>query len=268
MSSKIAWFNQRSIRELFTPGKILPTSEPHPGQWKILEILEDEDHQMEQADVRGGAKSYATLKLVCAKAADPSIQARMRVYLQVPAAGTETEQSSIRARQATTFEPEELRAYRIISMEESVSKFTPKLLGFHKARQNDSELVPGGFIIFIVWEFVPGQPLDDGSGEASAFWDLDRPTRDKVRKLFKESFLSTTRKLGKLRVWPGSHGPHNLVWNGKTQTLYWVRFRELEENDPPSWSDIWFPCYGLVKAPLDDEWDDPNWNGDTSRWEY
>jgi hypothetical protein len=64
---------------------------------------------------------------------------------------------------------------------------TPKLLSILRKEQDSTMWVPGGWLIFILMEKVPGEPLDH-------FWkpSMERPAmtrsqRDEVRKDFKEA---------------------------------------------------------------------------------
>lgn len=63
--------------------------------------------------------------------------------------------------------------------------YTPKLLSTKRTKQNDTMWVPGGYLIYILMERLPGRPI-------TAFFDSDgkRPAmtlsqRDEVRKAFK-----------------------------------------------------------------------------------
>lgn len=115
----------------------------------------------------------------------------MRIYLQIPYTNTELEDSTTRAQQAMSFKPAELYAYQILSKNILASKFTPSLLGYQESKQNDSGLVPGGFITYIVWQVAPGLRLGDYSGDATGFWDSIKEIseRDLIRALFKETFV-------------------------------------------------------------------------------
>jgi hypothetical protein len=69
-----------------------------------------------------------------------------------------------------------------------VSKFAPKLLGFEVSVQELSGFVPGGFLILVVWERVPGIPLGDITGQATGNWDQPKRERQKIREMFKKAF--------------------------------------------------------------------------------
>ena len=177
------------MRQLLQPGKLITLTHPQETQWEIEKIINEYDNQMDQKDVRQDAPSYAAIKLSCS-AFGESTQAMMRVYVQIPYTNTELEDTATRAQQAMSYKPEELRAYQILGKDRWASKFTPSLLGYQESKQNDSGLVPGGFLTYIVWQIVPGLQLGDYAGDATWFWDSikERTERDLIRALFKETF--------------------------------------------------------------------------------
>jgi hypothetical protein len=106
----------------------------------------------------------------------------MRIYLQVPYRGTEIDDPDTRATQVTTIVPEELIAYQELT---EMSSVTPKLLGHRTTTQDKSGPVPGGFMVWLVWE-VPGLRLGSKAGP-DAFWTLDATEREEVRMAFVKS---------------------------------------------------------------------------------
>lgn len=60
---------------------------------------------------------------------------------------------------------------------------TPKLFGYKFGTQDRSGLVPGGFIIWLVWEIVPGLRLGYSNG-VDSFWGLESFEREQVRLVF------------------------------------------------------------------------------------
>ncbi|CAG8380684.1 unnamed protein product [Penicillium salamii] len=113
----------------------------------------------------------------------------MRVYLQLPYTNTELEDSATRAQQATTCDPAELSAYKTLSRNQWTSQFTPSLLAYQVSKQSDSGLIPGGFIICIVWEVVPGLRLGDSFG-SEPFWASvqDITERNRIRARFEDTY--------------------------------------------------------------------------------
>lgn len=105
----------------------------------------------------------------------------MRLYVQVPHRTTKMGDAETRGQQATTFTPRELIA--LLDLTKKRSSNTPKLLEYKIGTQHCAGLVPGGFVIWLVWEIVPGIRLGDSEG-ADSFWGLDNFEREQVRSVF------------------------------------------------------------------------------------
>ena len=140
---------------------------------------------MEEDNVKSGSSpSYSSTKLLCHDSADPEKKAFMRIYMQIPYVNTESDDSAIRAQQASVFIHKELFAYKALTRKGST--ITPRLLGYKESQQDSSGLVPGGFITWFAWEIVLGLRLGDDFG-AAAFWDLESSEREQVRLTFLET---------------------------------------------------------------------------------
>lgn len=182
MSSPKTWVSD----SLVGPGTIIPLEKPR-AEWKVTQRLTESESQMEAGAVQDGSRpSFAAAKFRCHDINDPSKEAFMRVYLQIPYAGTESEPAAERARQARMrFLPDELKALR--SMTSQGSTITPRLLGYTEDKQDESGWVPGGFIVCMAWKIVPGFRLGDHF-EAAEFWKLSLDERDAVRLGFSRGF--------------------------------------------------------------------------------
>ncbi|KAJ9320086.1 hypothetical protein DTO027B5_8855 [Paecilomyces variotii] len=160
------------------------------------------------------------------------------------------EEENHESRQATTYNPPELIAYRDLT--EKGSSHTPKLLGYKTDKQDRSGLVPGGFIIWLVWEIVPGLRLGDGNG-ADPFWALEVYEREQVRLAFLEALP-------------------NLHENGwfPTQTLYFIGPFEKAGNPerPIIFGANWIADFDLAKPDPSTGERDSDWDKDTSRWQW
>ena len=71
----------------------------------------------------------------------------------------------------------------LLDLTKKGSNITPKLLVYKTGTQDRSGLVPGGFIIWFVWEIVPGLRLGDSDG-AGSFWGLESSERKQIRESF------------------------------------------------------------------------------------
>jgi hypothetical protein len=178
------WF-----RKGIEPGNTITLDQPVPSQWQIVEKLNEEDFQQTEAEHRRWPShlSYVTTKFICRDRTDHTKDAFMRIYLQVPYRGTEIDDPDTRATQATTIVPEELIAYQELTQQKS--SVTPKLLGHRISKQDKSGPVPGGFVVCLLWEMVPGRRLGskDSNDVPDLFWTLDAVERNDVRMAFMKS---------------------------------------------------------------------------------
>ncbi|OJJ45691.1 hypothetical protein ASPZODRAFT_17139 [Penicilliopsis zonata CBS 506.65] len=210
-SSYSAWF-----RKGIEPGTIITLDQPVSSQWKILEKLNEHDYQVnEEVHHEYGFRSIATAKILCCDPLNRAKKALMRIYTQVPHRKTEMDDAETRGRQATTYNPRELVAYRDLTQKRSSN--TPKLLGYKIGTQGPSGLVPGGFIIWLVWEIVPGLRLGDSDG-AGPFLALESYEREQIRAVFIDALL----KLVENGWYPTVPRARSLVWHRETQTLYFI----------------------------------------------
>jgi hypothetical protein len=123
-------------------------------------------------------------KFMCHLEEDPAQIAFMRIYYQIPITGTEDADLATLAQQIRP--PKvcgEREAFRLL-MSQGCSA-VPRFLGYDESTQEEHDLVPGGYIKYLVWENVPGESLTE-----EFFWSLDLPTRDDIRAKFRVAFES------------------------------------------------------------------------------
>jgi hypothetical protein len=154
-----------------------------PAQkWIILEKLGEVSNRCTKEDIANGLGPSDTCgKFLCRPASeeDDNRRAFLRIYQQVPIAGTEVKSAAIRARQAVDTPPDlpELMAFRT-SMKLDCD-VVPRLLAYQQRRQADDEGVPGGYITYILWEKVAGESLN-----LTEFWRLPFAERKAIRDKF------------------------------------------------------------------------------------
>jgi len=120
MSTLRTWF----ARRLVEPGTIISLQDPQT-QWRVIELQTEQESQLEGTAVQGGSHpSYAIAKLLCQKVNNPPRKAFIRLYLQIPHAGTESKPTAVRAQAVTTYLPDELNALR--SLTSQGSTITPQ----------------------------------------------------------------------------------------------------------------------------------------------
>lgn len=106
----------------------------------------------------------------------------MRVYFQIPIAGTEHASSTVRASQAAPPRPhKELRALK--DLKRLNRDVVPDLLAYKQGVQDRDAIVPGGYVTYIVWGMVPGKSLDH-----EVFWDLNFASQEEIRSFFRRTY--------------------------------------------------------------------------------
>ena len=125
---------------------------------------------------------FAAGKFRCSDKADPTRKAFMRIYRQIPIAGTEGTNRLTRATQAVpNFRVAEIHAFKTFKIKGCTA--VPELLGYYEGQQPEDGVIPGGFTTIIVWEAPPGSPLSE-----ELFWSFDREKRDLIREKFKSAY--------------------------------------------------------------------------------
>jgi hypothetical protein len=104
--------------------------------------------------------AFTAGKYLCRRTGSGNAQtlAFLRIYKQTPVSGTKLESSSVPKAQASKAYHVELEALRHLT--ENGCTATPALLGYQIDKQNANDLVPDGYILYLVWEKVAGEPLD------------------------------------------------------------------------------------------------------------
>lgn len=149
--------------------------------WVITKKLSEEVAPMTKSDVEEGSGVPHTVgKFECHLQGQPNRQAFMRIYWQIPIVGTEDDDARTVAQQAVP--PPvcgELESFRLLKGCSAV----PRFYGHAEKTQGERDLVPGGYIQYVVWEKVPGVSLTK-----EFFWGLDFSTRHEIREKFRAVF--------------------------------------------------------------------------------
>lgn len=159
---------------------------PLPGiccTWIITENLSERAAYRTRQQVERGTGTPKTVGIfLCHLEDDPAQLAFMRVYHQIPVTGTEYATPATRAQQVG---PDEIlgerEAFKLL-MRQGCSA-VPRFLGYDEKIQEGRDLVPGGYVKYLVWEKVPGESLTE-----EFFWSLDRPKRDDIRARFRVAY--------------------------------------------------------------------------------
>lgn len=159
-----------------------PTTYPR-REWIVIKKLSEYPDQVTPEDVvRGMGPASIAGKYHCHLAENKNVLAFMRVYKQIPQAGTGPEDSSVRQAQATE-RPDHTELAALKHLTDNKCPTTPKLLGWHYDTQDARDLAPGGYVTYLVWEKVPGDPLSE-----EEFWSFTYDQRESIRDKFKHAY--------------------------------------------------------------------------------
>jgi hypothetical protein len=151
--------------------------------WVITRKLSEREAPLTEHDVKMGRGSAMTVgKILCHLAEDPTQMAFMRIYKQIPITGTEDLDHNTLARQAVPASVcGELESFK--KLQDGRCSVVPRFLGHAERTQEDDGLVPGGYIRYLVWEKVPGEPLTK-----EIFWGLDATTRQNIHSKVRAAY--------------------------------------------------------------------------------
>ncbi|CAI7586082.1 unnamed protein product [Penicillium palitans] len=122
----------------------------------------------------------------------------------------------------------------------------PDLLGFQEETQGPDGFVPGGFITFVVWEKVAGEPLD-----YDEFWNMNDNMRDSIRRKFR----ATYPKLLHCGIKPCIQSTLKLIVDTSTEEMHISGFSQAAFVEPTEeWPDANFALFGLANPPEKNEW--------------
>ncbi|KAJ5783615.1 uncharacterized protein N7518_009292 [Penicillium psychrosexuale] len=137
-----------------------------PKIWEIVEkIEEDIVTQSEQNFIDGRGPAYVAGKFLCRPS---GAQGPLGFLLRA-------------AQDIGPFEPPELQALK--HFKQRGCKVVPELLGYQFGKQDKGDLIPGGFVTYVIWEKVPGEPL-----EFTRFWNCAFSERQNIRVKFRQIY--------------------------------------------------------------------------------
>ncbi|KAJ5433999.1 hypothetical protein N7491_004594 [Penicillium cf. griseofulvum] len=222
--------------------------------WIITEKLSERAVHLTQEDVEMGVGSPITVgKFLCHLEEDPTQIAFMRIYYQIPITGTEDANLATLAQQIQPYEVcGELEAFRLL-MSQGCSS-VPRFLGYYEKKQEEHDLVPGGYIKYLVWEKVPGEPLTE-----EFFWSLDPLVRENIRAQFRIAFEEILR----CGVKPQESRISKIIYDQSTGKVRISGFRRgWPIREKLQWSDTRYIAYMLAKRP-----DKRDWRSRPEEWE-
>ncbi|KGO77158.1 hypothetical protein PITC_024000 [Penicillium italicum] len=125
-------------------------------------------------------------------------------------AGTEFKKTNVRAAQAVE-EPGNrelitLKYFMIFGCE-----VIPRLLGFQQSEQKEDDMVPGGFVPYVVWEKVPGDSFDH-----IKFWLQPFGKREAIR----DTFHRVSTRFLQFGFMPVMATPSKIIYDESSSQIY------------------------------------------------
>ncbi|KAI2730650.1 hypothetical protein CBS147332_2502 [Penicillium roqueforti] len=162
----------------------LEHSSPSPSATFVLDDKLSEEFQtmtQEEHDDDLG-HPFAALNFSCHNLLDPTQQSFIRFYYQIPIDGTIYHSPQARAQQALT-QHTHADVKALTSLYHKNCTAIPKLLGHGDRVQGVRDYVPGGYINYVVWTRVAGEPIN-----SVPYWKRDLAYREEVRSVFRATY--------------------------------------------------------------------------------
>ncbi|KAJ5912150.1 uncharacterized protein N7473_001453 [Penicillium subrubescens] len=240
----------------FTTFNDSATSPPASGSsWIVTEKLYEQAVYLTKENFDNGVGLPLTAGLfLCHLEEDPAQIAFMRIYYQIPVTGTEDDLAKLAQQVIEPKVCSEREAFKQLMAQDCTA--VPHYLGY----QEPHDLVPGGYIDYLVWEKVPGESLTE-----EFFWSLDGQTRDDIRAKFRAAFEDIMRcgvesyppRISKV-IYDQSTGD---VSTDKSSRISGFR-QGWPVIDELKWSDDLYVLYGLAMSPKE-QW---GWYDHPKNW--
>ncbi|KAJ5528718.1 hypothetical protein N7527_002111 [Penicillium freii] len=245
---------------------------PSPQKWVLEEKLTEDFQRMTKRELElGGGPSFAVSKYLCHSTTDSNKKAFMKIYFQVPNPGTESQLPRLRRQQAAP-PREHLELQALKDLRERHCTVVPALLAYKEGKQGKDGLVPDGYITHIVWDMVPGKPLD-----TDQFWRAESaPLRQAVRAKFRYIWeyripfsvlrvkLTNLRELKRHGWQPELPLLKKIIYDESTGDMHIAGFRDPDRFDPgEEFSDMTFVRWRLTRPPRRS-----GWEKDPTKWAW
>ncbi|KAI9931990.1 hypothetical protein ASPWEDRAFT_68470, partial [Aspergillus wentii DTO 134E9] len=231
--------------------------------WILTEKLSEQNDQLDEFEFRefeDVSAAYGVFR--CKNASNPRDTATMKIFMQVPYAGSEFTSRQKRADQASdrlTYQAEkETDALRQLT--ERNCQHAPRVLGYQQDKQDEEGLVPNGFIVYLVMALVPGVQL-----ERSLYRQMPLSERQKICRAFKVAWLDCVMDGG---IFTYRHGICSVSWDSTEEKIYITNFESCRQRAPTDrWQDIIFLQWGLMQPPRGYVWyEETEEHPDMSLW--
>ncbi|KAE8164785.1 hypothetical protein BDV40DRAFT_298104 [Aspergillus tamarii] len=160
-----------------------------PSTWTLTALISEKNTQEGSDNYwRDGCVGSAFGTFLCQDTANNNQQGVMKIIMQIPCEGPEHQPADMRARQASTSYENDLditsQVYALEILTDHGCESTPGILARKEDLQKEIDLVPGGYIIYVLMNYLPGKQLSKGF-----FWNIEYSVREEIRQAFKTAWL-------------------------------------------------------------------------------
>ncbi|KAN0074859.1 hypothetical protein V8E54_007470 [Elaphomyces granulatus] len=161
----------------------------------------------------------------------------MKIWKQIPYENTEFQSAEARKAQADidriSGTANEIQALQYLAKRQS--KHSPKFIDVFRGIQDDNDIVPTGFVTYIVMTLCPGVPLLHRD-----WYSITSQERAAVRLAFQEAWLDAIR-CGVVKDLPREG---DLMWDAPNNKCYFLNFGSWLPPEPSD-DDVDFKSWGL-----------------------
>ncbi|OJJ38450.1 hypothetical protein ASPWEDRAFT_36074 [Aspergillus wentii DTO 134E9] len=229
-------------------GMIVHFDQPRHWTWRLEAKVSEQHDQLSSWEFDAYERpsaAYGTFS--CRNVNNPDQTGIMKIFKQVPYAGSDFEPPERRKSQASTELTEdamdELKALR--QLVDNGAEHTPTLRSCKIEKQGEDELVPDGFVAYLLIRPPPGRCLK------SLYWALGAMERQAIRNAFRVAWLDCVKK----GIYPQGGKIGHLMWDASLNKVYITEFQMWRPRRPTdTWKDIEWMAWGLAKPPRGYQW--------------
>ncbi|KAI9035056.1 uncharacterized protein KD926_004672 [Aspergillus affinis] len=203
------------------------------SSWKIVEKLEENETRYTKEEFEENKFYSESCSIFVCEEPVSLAQAVMKIRMQIPYIGAESESPDIRAQQAQAdIRGQTLREIKALQgLTKARCSCTPGFKAWKHETQNRDDWVPGGFIDYILMTRLEGKTVSQ-----ELVRELDNEQQQRLRKAFKTSYMECL-DCGFLNM---DRGTRNLIWDEKNAQCYivdwetWRRRKARHKWDDPT----------------------------------
>ncbi|RFU35279.1 hypothetical protein B7463_g1019, partial [Scytalidium lignicola] len=188
--------------------------------WKLGAKLADEGYNQWPITVGPTYPAGAWVPFSCMEVGGSGTEHVIKIHMQIPHGGTESDRLRSRALQASDNLPEyakdELEGLKTLTTHGCRS--TPALINFMQCKQEEDMWVPGGYLLYLLMTKCPGKPIEH-------FRQQPYSKREEIRQALEVAHKESWR----CGVVNDDYSSDNLLWDDVNKKCYFVDFKSWSQ---------------------------------------